>query len=298
MDQPLPRPQRKIHRTEEGEFSYLVWDQAGPAAPALHFAHATGFHGGVYQRLLAPLADRLRIWALDLRGHGRSPAYMEPMKLKSWDRYRDDLERFVEQEIGEPVFFAGHSLGGITSLSLASKRPDLARGLILIDPVMLTRPLTALVLSMKTLGIGYKIPIAARALKRRSGWKHLEGMRASYVGKRIFRTWPEGWLDDYLADGTNVLKDGSVELTCTPLWEAKTFSVTEHRCWKRLRGVSCPITVLYGGDSDTFLPKAAKRFANARPDDRLLRLEGATHFVPMERAEKVGEEICRMIFSS
>jgi pimeloyl-ACP methyl ester carboxylesterase len=94
------------------------------------------------------------------------------------------------------------------------------------------------------------------------------------------------------------LKNGGVLLSCTPLWEAGSFAATETRSWKRLREVSCPITLIYGGESDTFLPKAAKRFIHDRPDDRLVQLEGATHFVPMEKAQNVRDEISRMIFSA
>ena len=45
---------------------------ADPAAPVLLFAHATGFCGQVWEPTAAPLTDRYRCFALDLRGHGVS----------------------------------------------------------------------------------------------------------------------------------------------------------------------------------------------------------------------------------
>jgi pimeloyl-ACP methyl ester carboxylesterase len=43
-----------------------------PTAPVLLFAHATGFCGQVWEPTAAPLTDRYRCLAIDLRGHGVS----------------------------------------------------------------------------------------------------------------------------------------------------------------------------------------------------------------------------------
>lgn len=41
---------------------------------------------------------------------------------------------FIENVVGEPVYVAGNSLGGYLSLMLACKRPDLVKGIFLINP--------------------------------------------------------------------------------------------------------------------------------------------------------------------
>jgi len=262
----------------------------------LHFAHATGFHAATYRRLLGPLADRVKILAHDLRGHGRSPAGMAPEALRSWDRYRDDLIRLIEEVCGAPVFLAGHSLGGVISLAAAAHRPELARGLVLLDPVIFPRWFNILIVTMKALGQGHRVPISRRAAGRRPVWPSLAAMQEAYARKRIFRTWDPAWIADYLAEGTSPTPDGQVALTCTPEWEARSFALTEHRSWRRLPLVRCPITLIHGGQSDTFLPAAAREFARHKPQARMVRVAEATHFVPMEFPELVRAEMVRMIF--
>ena len=70
-------PVRKTLPLPEGEISCLDWEGESPR-PLLHFSHATGFNGETYKGLLAPLADRLRIVASDLRGHGLSTLPTRP----------------------------------------------------------------------------------------------------------------------------------------------------------------------------------------------------------------------------
>ncbi|MDP3460745.1 MAG: alpha/beta fold hydrolase, partial [Hyphomonas sp.] len=100
--------------------------------------HATGFNAMTYQSMLAPLGLRARIAALDLRGHGRSTM---PTKggLASWNKYRDDVIEFLENEAPQGVVLGGHSMGGCVALLVAGKRPDLVKGLVLADPVIMSR---------------------------------------------------------------------------------------------------------------------------------------------------------------
>lgn len=72
---------------------------------------------------------RWHIYALDFRGHGkssRSPPY----------RYKDhisDTIAFVERNMKEKTVLFGSSLGGMISLMVAAKRPDIVKAVIFGD---------------------------------------------------------------------------------------------------------------------------------------------------------------------
>lgn len=110
---------------------------SGEPRGVLVIHHGLADHGARY----APLAERLvhagfAVWALDMRGHGRSagPRASAP----SIDAYLDDLDAFLREvraaEPGRPVFLMGHSLGGlIATLYTIERQPDLA-GVVLSAP--------------------------------------------------------------------------------------------------------------------------------------------------------------------
>lgn len=70
-----------------------------------------------------------RVYALDLRGHGKSD------RGDSYEiqRYVSDVAAFIERHIGKPTVVFGHSLGGMIGIMLAATHPSLVRGLIIGD---------------------------------------------------------------------------------------------------------------------------------------------------------------------
>ena len=95
------------------------------ANPDIVFLHATGMNARSYRAMLAPLGERLTVWALDLRGHGRSTLPPRRWGYNSWRVHRDDVIQVLQRHASKPVTLAGHSLGATVSLLLAGRRPDL-----------------------------------------------------------------------------------------------------------------------------------------------------------------------------
>jgi len=95
-------------------------------------------HGwGSSARLMAPiaeaLADRYRVFNVDLPGHGLTPPPPEPWGVAEHAALVAEL---IRRRIGPPVVLIGHSNGGRIGLYLASE-PDgaaLLRALVLISP--------------------------------------------------------------------------------------------------------------------------------------------------------------------
>ncbi|HEY5337883.1 MAG TPA: alpha/beta hydrolase, partial [Rhizomicrobium sp.] len=56
----------------------------------------------------------------------------------------------------------------------------------------------------------------------------------------------------------------------------------------------CPVTIIYGGLSNTCSDAEAARFARNHAGTRRVRVAKATHFLPMEYPDVVRSEIARI----
>jgi len=276
-----------IFKGDDGDFHFIDWGGSGPLA---HFSHATGLCAGTYTLLAERLRRHLRILGMDDRGHGRTRAPAILQKLKNWDIFVDDLERFVEY-LGEPVIAMGHSRGATVSLLLAIKRPDLIRALILIDPTILPFSWMWWWYMAKLTGIARLVPIVATAAKRRSVWPDQKSMLEAYRAKTVFQTWQDGFLEAYVREGTEETGHETIRLCCDPAWESKCFAVCPHDIWRYIPRLQKPVLVLYGAESDTFLASAAKRFKAKAPGVALRCFKDTGHFVPMQRPDQTAEVI-------
>ena len=274
-------------RGNDGDFHFIDWGGSGPLA---HFSHATGLCAGTYTPLAERLSPHLRMLGMDDRGHGGTRAPANLQKLKNWDIFVDDLERFVEN-LGQPVIAMGHSRGATVSLLLAIKRPDLIRALILIDPTILPFSWMWWWCLAKLAGLTKLVPIVATAAKRRSVWPDQKSILEAYQVKAVFQTWQDGFLEAYVQDGTEKTGNGTIRLSCDPAWESKCFAVCPHDVWRYIPRLQKPTLVLYGAESDTFLASAAKRFKAKVTGVALRCFEDTGHFVPMQRPDETAEVI-------
>ncbi|MGF1453798.1 MAG: alpha/beta fold hydrolase [Alphaproteobacteria bacterium] len=286
---------RPAHRTIDhgrGRHACLVWDGPSPDAPVLHFAHANGFNGGTYRRLLGPLATQATIYACDMRGHGATDMPADPETHRSWLLHRDDLIALLEvvsrEAGGRPLVLAGHSMGATSSVLAALARPDLVRSLVLLDPVMIPRRMIRWYRFLALFGRApAPPPIAQGAEKRRAVFADREAMVERYHGRGAFTTWPRGVVEDYVVHGTKDRDDGQVELACAPAWEAANFRVAAaHDYWPHLRGLRCPVTLLRGTIASTCAEPQARAFTARVPQTRDRAVDGATHFLPMDHVEE------------
>ena len=80
---------------------------------------------------MTAFAPDWRVYALDLRGHGRS-AHV-PGAYRVLD-YAADVIAFLRRRVGEPAVVVGHSLGAIVAIAVAADAPELVRAIVLEDP--------------------------------------------------------------------------------------------------------------------------------------------------------------------
>ncbi|MGK5093239.1 alpha/beta hydrolase [Deltaproteobacteria bacterium TL4] len=281
---------RELFENRKGEnFSFLVHASSNKKVPTLHFAHATGMNANTYTELLQRLSSFCSVYALDFRGHGLTTARAVPEKLISWDQYCDDLIPFLEQ-LETPVYLAGHSMGGTISMVTAALRPDLVKGLILIEPVLPSRLSSFILTFYHKLGLMKRSPIAyiaKSAEKRRPIFPSREAAIDNYLGKGAFKTWDRQWIEHYVNGGTRKKEDGKVELTCSPAWECQTFLSGFLNLWEYIPKIKCPILALYGNQNSTFEVRDRKIFRQLHDSAKMVLFEEATHFLPMEYTKMV-----------
>ncbi|MEZ5970029.1 MAG: alpha/beta hydrolase [Hyphomonas sp.] len=264
--------------------------------------HATGFNAMTYQSMLAPLGLRQRVAALDMRGHGRSTLPAKPGKIKSWHRYRDDVIEWLEKEAPHGVVLAGHSMGGAVALLVAGKRPDLVKGLVLADPVILSRwtyfwnhvfpPATWLM---------QRSPLAKNAKKRRAEFPSFRDALESYSGRGAFESWREPFLADYLLDGIDRIDHNSADsadqtwrLLCEPAWESATFRAQRNRPWSAMKVVrkhKIPMTILRPNRASVISGKVRAQIILANQSLIMKGVRGVSHFLPMEAPYEVRDVI-------
>ena len=295
---PAASGSRFVLALPEGSMSGLRFGRE-TSAPDLIFLHATGFNAETYTPLLAPLADRFSILALDQRGHGLTRLPTEPETLVSWQPYADDAVRVIDMLVPDgapPVVLAGHSMGGIVALLAAGARPAKVRGLVLLDPVLMPHLMRLSLYTAWGRAKAKAFGLAVGAAKRRAVFPSKDEAVAIYRTRNAFKTWQPGFLEAYVAGGFVPDAEG-VRLACAPAWESATFSAHRHNAWAVLKRLTMPVHLLAAGQGSTVTggPERVRRVA---PRVTAEVVEGTTHFFPMEKPDKVRETLVNMLTRS
>lgn len=148
----LPATDGSIESADGTKLAYRAWPHMG-ADITFAVVHGFGEHSGRYQRFATGMAAQgMSTYALDLRGHGKSPG--QRGYIDSWSQWTDDVSAFVkhvEATAATEVVPLGHSFGGVTMLStvLADKVPNSKRFVV-----------SAPALKLKVAAPGWQITIA------------------------------------------------------------------------------------------------------------------------------------------
>ena len=260
-------------------FHYLDW---GGDGPDLILVHPTGFVAAIWQPLAERLQERFRVVAVDTRGHGDTE---KPREDYGWPSFARDLEAFVDEaRLVHPIGI-GHSAGATAIAVAEASQPGTFRRAVLMEPILFYGPAR----SRFTLEAN---PMAAGALKRRTGWPSRQAVFDSYRSRPPFQAWDPEILRLYVQDGFAALPDGSVQLKCPPEAEARMYlwGPYELPTAELIPRVTCPVLLIRGAESTAFSARAAARTAALLPDSRLVTMPG-THFAPFEHPRRAEAEI-------
>ncbi|MBM7114531.1 lysophospholipase [Archangium primigenium] len=233
------------------------WPESGPQAVVV-LIHGIGEHSGRFRRLVQALVSRGHaVYALDLRGHGRSPG--QRGHLMAWTEYREDVRAFVSavaaREPGRPLFTYGHSMGGLIVLDYVLHHPEGLRGTVIsaapFESVGVATPLLvtlARILSRLWPRFSLQVPLEAAALSR----------EPAHVA-------------DYLADPL-------VHRECSARWAVESL---EANVWVKAHAADLrlPLLLVHGEEDRINTAAGARRFFAdvPRPDKRMHLVPGGYH---------------------
>lgn len=273
-----------------GGVQIAVHELGGAAdAPLLLLAHANGFHGRVFEPLVAEgLADTYRCVALDFRGHGDSK--VPPDLRYEWEGFGDDVVSVLDDLAPPgPVFGVGHSMGGAALLMAELGRPGSFRSLYLYEPIV-PPPTPA-----PTPATGELVPengMAAAAERRREVFDSFLAAMENYASKPPLDEMRADALRAYVEHGFAPQPNGTVRIKCSGATEAQIYRMAaSHGTFDRLGSVDIPVTIAMGRDigagPSAFAPAAAAQL----PDGRLEVSDHLGHFGPLEAPDEVAAAI-------
>lgn len=107
----------------------IAYDEQG-SGPAIVLLPSGAHDRHDFDELRALLGERWRTIALDWPAHGESPA---GTGVASVTRFADVAEHLVERLTPEGAIVLGNSVGGFSAARLAIRRPELVKGLVIVD---------------------------------------------------------------------------------------------------------------------------------------------------------------------
>ena len=152
---PSPREER-VALADGRELNVLA---AGPGdAPTIVFLHGLGGSQATWQLVLGELADRYRVVAVDLPGHGQSSAGEADYSVGG---HAAAVAEAIRAKRIRSATVVGHSLGGAIGIALALDHPELVTGLVLINSAGIGPTISA---DLTTLMDGEAGPETSRSL--------------------------------------------------------------------------------------------------------------------------------------
>lgn len=121
--------EEKMTQVGQVNFNYAEGPDNGPALLLLNAQHMDWYS---YSRVLPELSRHFHVFSIDYPGHGKT-IYPEDYPLNA-SQIGDDLAKFIEDVVEEPVYVTGNSSGGLLTAWLAANKPELIKAIVLEDP--------------------------------------------------------------------------------------------------------------------------------------------------------------------
>ena len=127
---PVRLPTMSNWETVEREGVRLACQDFGGLGQPVLILHGLAGQSSEWSRTADHLVPRFHVRALDARGHGRSGHQPSDVSRAA---HVADVEFIIDALVCEPVILIGQSLGGLTAIQVAAKRPDLVRSLVVVE---------------------------------------------------------------------------------------------------------------------------------------------------------------------
>jgi pimeloyl-ACP methyl ester carboxylesterase len=256
-----------------------VWDVGDAGAPVVVLPHCWGCSHQIW----IPVARRLvetghRVVLYDQRGHGESS---RGTALLSIEVLGDDLQTVLAARDVAGAVLAGHSMGGMTIMSLATYRPavlkERAKAIVLV----------ATAASSTTIGVAQAEAVAASLIASSVVSRALRSSNGHRFVRNVFGV-----------DPVRAHMDLTRNLFAECQGPVRGGFLTAMASMNLLEGIATidlPTTVMVGSRDRLTIPARANDMVAAIPGARLITLPNRGHMLPLEDPDAVADEIVRAV---
>jgi pimeloyl-ACP methyl ester carboxylesterase len=107
------------------------WPVPSSGASPMLLVHGYGSNWHTWGRVTEKLAQEFHLFAVDLRGMGRSGRAGKNSNRQTW---ADDVVPLIAKISDRPLMLVGHSLGGWVAAAVAAQHPELVSKTVLVEP--------------------------------------------------------------------------------------------------------------------------------------------------------------------
>jgi pimeloyl-ACP methyl ester carboxylesterase len=247
----------------------IAYEMAGSGDPPVVFLHGVFGNRTYFAGQIQHLAPRHRVISADLRAHGESDI---PPLASVEDFERDAIAVLVDAG-GGPAVLCGHSMAGGVALSVAARRPELVRGVVLLDGVLFF-PDAVREGALAGLLPGLNGP----------GW--LDALRG-YLG-RLVAPAPPDVASRILADVSHARPEIARSFFDSLFGSA--YGPRQERYAEDLRTIKCPLMYVHAT-----APADLARIRSLKPDAMIGQVVGSGHYLMLSAAGQLNAMLDRFL---
>jgi len=252
-----------FHAADGAELAYLDFGPRGDIA--MLFVHGWQGASAVWLPVMHELSSRHRTIALDLRGFGESNAAPGPYRVET---FADDLSALVAALDLDPLLVVGHSMGAAIAQRFAIDRPDAVEGLVLASPVPAS-------------GVPFSPKVEAMF---RATAGNAENANAWLAALTYAEPTPEA---RQIMRAAAAATPAHVALESFESWTRLDFA-------DEAATIATPTLVLAPAADRPMTPAFVReRVADVIPGSRLIVIDEAGHYLPLEQPERTANAIAR-----
>jgi pimeloyl-ACP methyl ester carboxylesterase/ribosomal protein S18 acetylase RimI-like enzyme len=252
--------------------------EAGGGQPAV-LLHGSASSAAQWRGLTGELADRFRVLAPDLHGHGGSDPWPGPGPLTLADEAAI-VAALAERE-GEPIHLVGHSYGAAVALRFAQAHPERLRSLALIEPVAFHL--------LREAG-----PACAALLAEIEGVAAAVARAADGSGAGMAR-FIDFWNGDGAWSRMPAERRAATERRAGAVAAHFAATLAEAAPPGAWRAIRVPTLVACGTETPAPTRLIAETLIRGLPQVRALRVHGAGHMLPLTHAEQVNPAVAAQL---
>ena len=282
-------PKQQTIHFPDVDLCVFEWGQ--PGGQQVLLAHATGFHARCWDQIVAKLPADWHIFALDMRGHGRS-SNSQPF---TWAQFGHDLLRVCEHLKLEDAIGVGHSMGGHCITHVAGHNAAFFRHLVLVDPVISDPQVYAAKRESTSASVDDH-PVA----RRRNHFASVDEMLERFSDRMPYKVWQREVFEDYCQYGLLPVAGGEgYELACPGYVEASIYMGNfDANLYQLIRDIEVPAVVLRANprdpnskEMDFSASPTWPQLADQFPRGQDVHLPELTHFIAMQDPQLVADFI-------